>query len=108
MNNKSQTFLQQQRDFLMRQTSQSNDGMLILTLKIHIFLFNNVNIVFYITVSPFGSRNIHAGLPLVRTYSSPLDAGGSAISEGINSDTPSSPYLSLSTNINSSRAKLSG
>lgn len=27
INNKSQYFLQQQRDLLMRQTSQSNDGM---------------------------------------------------------------------------------
>ncbi|CAH1732551.1 unnamed protein product [Aphis gossypii] len=84
LKNKSQTFLQQQRDLMMRQTSQSND------------------------ISLFANRNTHVTLPLVRTYSSPLDATIST--GGINSDTStssSSPYLS-STSLNSSNAKLSG
>ncbi|XP_028044414.1 histone deacetylase 4 isoform X5 [Rhopalosiphum maidis] len=84
LKNKSQTFLQQQRDLMMRQTSQSND------------------------ISLFANRNTHVTLPLVRTYSSPLDATIST--GGINSDTStssSSPYLS-STSLNSSGTKLSG
>ncbi|XP_025191233.1 histone deacetylase 4 isoform X6 [Melanaphis sacchari] len=84
LKNKSQTFLQQQRDLMMRQTSQSND------------------------ISLFANRNTHATLPLSRTYSSPLDATIST--GGINSDTStssSSPYLS-STSLNSSGAKISG
>ncbi|XP_025418175.1 histone deacetylase 4 isoform X2 [Sipha flava] len=82
--NKSQLFLQQQRDFKMRQSSQSND------------------------VSLFANRNTHTALPLVRTYSSPLDVV--AVSTGSNNSdtyTSSSPYLS-STSMNSSGAKLSG
>ncbi|XP_015370734.1 PREDICTED: histone deacetylase 4 isoform X6 [Diuraphis noxia] len=83
LKNKSQSFLQQQRDLMMRQTSQSND------------------------ISPLTNRNTHVTLPLVRTYSSPLDAAVST--GGINSDTStssSSPYLS-STSLNSSGTKLS-
>lgn len=33
LKSKSQSFLQQQRDLMMRQTSQSNDGKLILIKK---------------------------------------------------------------------------
>ncbi|XP_008185951.1 histone deacetylase 4 isoform X8 [Acyrthosiphon pisum] len=83
LKNKSQSFLQQQRDLMMRQTSQSND------------------------ISLLANRNTHVTLPLVRTYSSPLDATVST--GGINSDTStssSSPYLS-STSLNSSGTKLS-
>ncbi|XP_022177401.1 histone deacetylase 4 isoform X8 [Myzus persicae] len=83
LKNKSQSFLQQQRDLMMRQTSQSND------------------------ISLLANRNTHVTLPLVRTYSSPLDAAVST--GGINSDTSTSslsPYLS-STSLNSSGTKLS-
>jgi len=64
--------------------------------------------MFYFIVSLFGNRNIHVGLPLVRTYSSPLNASGSTICEDMNSNSQALPYLSLSTNINSSGAQLSG
>ncbi|XP_050438023.1 histone deacetylase 4 isoform X2 [Adelges cooleyi] len=84
LKNKSQSFLQQQRDLMMRQTSQSND------------------------VSVFANRNPNVAIPLVRTFSSPLVAGvnpGGIITSDASST--SSSYLS-STSLNSSLHKLSG
>ncbi|VVC36540.1 Histone deacetylase domain,WD40/YVTN repeat-like-containing domain,Histone deacetylase class II [Cinara cedri] len=81
LTNKSQTFLQQQRDFMMRQTCQSND------------------------VSNFASRNTQP-LSLVRTFSSPLDTNFNK--GGIAFDKITSSSASASQSLNSSEAKLSG
>ncbi|XP_050531145.1 histone deacetylase 4 isoform X3 [Daktulosphaira vitifoliae] len=80
--NKSQTFLQQQRDLMMRQTSQSND------------------------IAAFTNRNPHVAIPLVKTFSSPLVAGVNV--GGIITSDNSSTSTYQSSSIHSSMHKLAG